>query len=293
MIGSINLKAFFHMGCKFDTPHRLKMYAQAAKSSSLITGIQSLAEYETLITDQGPTGSCESHSGAMATWIDFAAQSNTLSWFPSPDAWYKDLRCQERTPNSDGSLPPLQDSGGMTSDAVTVAQTCGLKAIGQSVDGRNSDVDPNTVNDEPKLSDLDVQTETSVLIDPGAESIDLSDTTAAIATIQQGLLNKHPVRIDIICDSIFQNYFQTYTSTTPPIDSCNPNDPTAGGHAIVLDEVQVNTDGSIILAGPNSWGMLGAPSLVNGPNKSGHWQGTANWFKIAVQGAFIWSCKKI
>jgi hypothetical protein len=202
----------------------------------------------------------------------------------------------ERSPNPDGSLPALTDSGAMTSDVVTIFQTCGLrKTGGPTPDGRNSDLDPTTTNNEPRLDELDAQAATPVLVDPGGYAVDLTDTQQALAVIQAALNAKIPVRIDIICDNAFQAFFNGWTKSTKPLSTCNPNDPGAGGHAIVLSEMTVTSAMTVTVAGLNSWGENGAPPLVaEGPNlDAGHWQGDAAWFKAAVQQVTIWDCKRV
>ena len=291
------------LGAKFDTIHRQRMYAKAlgpkglfTTTPTLTTGMASIAAYEALGTDQGPSGSCEGHSGAMGAWMALAASGSPLPWFPSPDGIYRDARCQERSPAADGSLPPLTDSGCMTSDVVTIFQTCGLRKMNAPTsDGRNSDVDPATVNNEPRLDQLDTEAETPILIDPNAYLVDLTDLQEAFAVIQAALKAKLPVRIDIICDSIFQAWFQNYTNGAAPISSCNPNDPNAGGHALLLEEALVTSANSITFAGLNSWGAIGAPALAPTGciNSAGHWQGDANWFKSAVQMVTVWNCSRM
>lgn len=293
----------FGLGCRFDTPHRKKLYKPALgpsglfkTSPTLVSGTTSLAEYEALALDQGQTGSCEGHSSTMATWMGFLAAATPLPWFPSPDGLYRDSRCQARVPNSDGTLPALTDDGAMTSDVVTVMQTCGLRPmIGPTSDGRNSDVDPSTVNNEPTLDQLDTEAETPVLVNPNAYIVDLSDTKVALAVIQAALKQKLVARIDIFCDTAFQNYFTNWTSSTKPLDSCNLNDPNGGGHAIVMSEIAVTSALSVTLSGLNSWGPLGAPALVptGCMNAAGHWQGDANWFAQAVQQVTVWNVQKV
>lgn len=290
-------------GCLFDTPHHRKLYKPALGpqglftiSPMLTTGVSSLAMYEALTLNQGPSGSCEGNAGAMAAWMAFLAANDPLPWFPSQDAIYKDARCMERVPNPNGSFPPLTDTGAMTADVVTIFQSCGLKKMGpKASDGRNSDVDPATMNDEPRLDELDEEAETPVLVEAPAYAVDLTDTQQALAVIQAALDAKYPVRIDIICDNAFQRFFQSWTKSMAPLSACNPNDPGAGGHAIVLSEMKVTSALSVTLAGLNSWGDCGAPPLVaEGVNQdSGHWQGDANWFKQSVQQATVWACKRL
>lgn len=295
----------FGLGCIHDSPHRIKMYRPALGpagsrallkgSVTLTTGLKSLAEFEVPIFDQGPTGSCEGHRGAMGVSVAFNALGTPLAFIPSPDGFYRDLRCQARVPNANGTFPPLTDSGGMTSDFVTIAKTCGARKMGPPPpDGRNSDVDPSTVNDEPTLDQLDTEAEAPVLIDPGAYAIDLTDTVQALAVIQQCLALKMPVALDIICDQAMQDWFANWKPGAPPLDTCNPNDPTAGGHAVLNDELQVNTTSDGLLGIANSWSKdYGAPSLAQGPNAGGHLIATFNWFKLAVVNAVVLKCSRV
>jgi hypothetical protein len=290
-------------GCLFDTPHQRKMYRTALgpnglfkASPTLRVGTSSLSEYEDPVRDQGPTGGCESASGGMATVISLRTKGAPLPWFPSEDGIYKDSRCFDRSPAANGVLPPLQDDGTTTASSMSALKFCGLRMAGpKPADGRNSDLDPATINNEPRLDELDLQAEIPILVDPAGYAIDLSDTKQAITVIQAALDADKPVRIDIIADNAFQAFFQSWTPSTPPLSSCNPNDPGAGGHAIVLTELVVKPDFSIVLAGLNSWGPVGAPPLVAaGPNlQVGHWQGDASWFTQAVQQATIWDCTRI
>jgi hypothetical protein len=297
----------FSLGCRFDTPHRRLLYPKAvgpagflASSPTLSTGTVSTAAFEALVTDQGAgaagTGSCQGHRGAMAAWMSFLAKNQALPWFPSPDGIYRDARCQERAPLADGTLPPLTDSGCMTSDAGIIFATCGLRKMhGPTPDGRNSDVTVQTVNDEPKLNELDAEAETVVLVNAKVYLVDLSSTPSALAAIQVALSTPGmAVCADIFCDSIFQDWFASWTASTPPLSACNRNDPTGGGHAVLLNEMRVTSANAVTLSGLNSWGLIGAPPLVQTGciNGAGHWQGDATWFEQAVQQVTIWDCTR-
>jgi hypothetical protein len=292
--------ATYGMGCKRDTPHRRRgVYRMAlgpgglfTATPALATGLTSLAEYEAVVMDQGQTSSCEGHSTAQALRIDFATQGAPLDWVPSPDALYRDMRCQERAPNADGTLPPLADTGGMTADMVTILRTCGMRAMGApGIAGSNSDIDPTTINAEPRLDQLDAEASDLVLVDAGAYAVDLSDPKTALAVIQAGLQAKHPCRIDIVCDSAMQ----AWDPSKGPLDDGNPDDPSAGGHAMCLTELEVLSDGSVKLGVLNSWGRWGAGSLsAAGPNAQvGRLVAGANWFaKMAMQ-CTIFKCSKV
>lgn len=289
----------FSLGAKFDSLHRRKMYASALgvrglfnSTPTLVTGTTSIAELEDEVIDQTIFSGCEGASSAMAVSMDFKGAGAPLPWFPSMDGMYRDARCQERAPRIDGSFPALVDEGCMTSDIITILQTCGIRPMGARVGGVNCDFDSATINAEPRLDQLEAEALTSVLVDPGAFAVDLTDLPTAFAVIQKALSLKHPVRLDIIADTYLQNYFSYWSATTKPLSGVKPNDPTAGGHAVVCDELLVKSDSSMVFNVLNSWGPRAAPALdPNCINKSGHFQGDANWFKQAVMQATIFTCK--
>jgi hypothetical protein len=274
------------------------MYASALgirglfnSTPTLVTGTTSIAELEDEVIDQTIFSGCEGASSGMAVSMAFKGLGSPLPWFPSMDGIYRDARCQERAPRIDGSFPALADEGCMTSDIITILQTCGIRPMGPRVGGVNCDFDSATINAEPRLDQLDAEALTSVLVDPGAFAVDLRDLPTAFAVIQKALALKYPVRLDIIADTYLQNYFSYWTPATKPLSGIKPNDPTAGGHAIVLDGMLVKSDGSIVFDNLNSWGHRAAPSLdPNCVNKAGHFQGDSLWFKQAVMQATIFKC---
>lgn len=209
------------------------------------------------ILDQGPCGSCTGHGTAQAVFTSSAANGNSIP-LPSPDLIYKVTRAIER-PNASIALT---DSGAMPSDILTTLRQWGVKPMGPSVEGRNSDCALATVNDEPDLLSL----ETSGLrILTGEYRVDETGG-AVIGQIQASLASNACAGIGIFVDSAFENW----DPATGPISSINLNDPNGGGHWLSLDYYYM-TSSAVILGGPNSW-SVSWPGGSGGPSGSPYWQ---------------------
>jgi len=243
--------------------------------------ITSLAPFEQPVFNQGATASCNGHRSAGAVYTAFAASGAPLSFIPSPDAWYRNARCLERSSLS----VPLTDSGSATSDILTAGSTCGLLPIQSDKSLSPSaftDVSQESgiLNREPRLDELETEATTVIT---GEYAIDVTDTNAAIAQIQAALLAKYPVWIDAVVDSLFEDWGNGWSTSTPPLDDVSPpGDPQAGGHALYITEMVVTSSGVVTISGLNSWGEWGAPSFANGPNTTGHFRVGANWLQKAV-----------
>ena len=288
----------FSLGCKLESPHTRSLYDPAVHPShpralfrsvgaTLSLGLTSLAQYQGTIFDQGPTESCEGHRGSMAVQVALGYAKTPLSFIPSPRMSYTNARLYERVRDKNGQLPALSDGGCQTSDYVRGLQEIGIEAMGAEVEGRFSDCSPDNVNNEPSLSDLAVEGENLVL---GAYDATNKDLFTTLLTIQASLKAGYPVGLDIVCDTIFQRWGNGYGANTAPLTTCNTQDPTAGGHAILCTEIAVGSDGTVLLSGPNSWGDgWGAPSLSDS-HKGGHWRATPDWLQIANFGLTVFKC---
>jgi hypothetical protein len=109
------------------------------------------------VLNQGPTSACSFHSAGAAAFTTFAASGKPLSWVPSPKAGYRNGRLIDLTPNPDGSYT-LADDGAQPNMVFRAANEFGIEPMrGPTSDGRNSDCEPATVNEVPKLGDLEVE----------------------------------------------------------------------------------------------------------------------------------------
>lgn len=277
----------YGMGMHFENPHRKLSYTPAygnliySTPDITTTSLTSLSQYCAPVFDQGATSSCEGHRAAQGIYTAFNAANIGLSFIPSPDGIYKNARCNSRTLLANKILSPLVDEGCMSSDVISTLQVCGIKPMGPHVEGRISDVSSASVNHEPTITDLEQE---SLFLVTGEYNVDLSDTAMALKTIR-ACLTQYPIWLDIFCESNFQVWGQSADMNSPPLDICNIHDTQGGGHAILCTSLEVKSDGSIILAGPNSW------SAEWGVN--GFWRATAEWFKLAVDNAIVARCTRI
>lgn len=162
------------------------------------------------VLDQGQTGSCVAHATALSLVIARRTQGRPLPWVPSPSLLYGIARCLELRWGD-----PLTDSGCDPVDLIDAVQKWGMKAMGPSPDGRNSDVDPATVNLFPDLLSLEYAAD---LLTFG----DYQITSNSIGTTLLALASGHPVRIVVPGgDAGWQNYNGGILSDTGgPLDHC-------------------------------------------------------------------------
>jgi len=192
------------------------------------------------IMDQGQVGSCVGHSAGGACETRLVIAGTPIS-HRSPVWIYDVARCIERArvnmgiPNQ--SLPPLEDTGSMPSDAWTGIAKWGVAAY------EDRPTSNSTANDEPKLGLVESASE---LILTGAFRID-SVGTSRIAAMKTALANGFPIAIAIQVDSAFENW-----DGKNPLGAPDPNN-LLGGHYIYITSYDTLSNGSTIFGGPNSW----------------------------------------
>jgi len=201
----------------------------------------SLATFRAPIMDQGPLGSCTGHGTAQAVFTAAAAAGAPLPFVPSPDLLYKLVRVLERQ----SAATALTDSGAMPSDILTVLRLYGVKAIAAPTsDGRYSDCDPATVNDEPDLLSMEAA---GLKLLTGEYRVD--ETAADFgAQLRAAIAAKHTAGIGVFVDSAFMAY-----DGSSPVSVVNLSDPNGGGHWLSLD-YYYQTGYGYVYGGPNSWG---------------------------------------
>lgn len=220
----------------------------AAILATTLVASASLATHEPSRLDQGQTGSCTAHSLCGAV---YTAMAGALPFVPSPDLDYKGSRSLERAAAApvDGTLPELQDVGAELADAIQSMAVDGIAPMaGPAADGRNSDCDPATVNDELDVARLEAAATTVItgeyrITVGGAPGASLSDQVAA--AIAAGF----PVYVGFFVDSLFEDLQPGQVAQAP-----NEADPNGGGHAVYLSAFTTNADGSRTFTLTNSWG---------------------------------------
>lgn len=295
----------FRRGCHLEGPHQRASYPPALHAThpkalfrsapALTPGLTTLAPHQGQIFDQGPTGSCEGHRAAQALTVAFVHLGSPLLFVPSPGGIYADARLVGRKRNPDGSLPPLTDEGATTGDVIKALATFGVEPMGPELDGRHSDVSADNVNDEPTLTDIATERE-SLVVSP--YSVETLDQMSYFQVIQAALKAGYPVGLDIVADTIFERWGDGWIPEIAPLSDCNTDDPSAGGHAILLTEMFVSDDGGVVLGGPNSWGDWGAPAGLGVPGAdltptTGHWRALPSWFTKACFGVTIFQCARV
>lgn len=210
--------------------HRLssKLGIAALPDSAFVTPLP-------LVMDQGSgnfaTSACTGHAVAVALYP-------TLGWLPSPSGLYGNGRALGRSSPS----IPLTDDGAEPNQVWRAASAFGVRLMrGPTSDGRFSDAEPATINDEPKLGDLEEEG-TSLIIG------------------EYGITSTGGQRVYDVCASVFANkavtcaiaggsdVFQNYSGGLLPVLSA-PLD-----HYVCLVAFQTLSDGSKAFRIRNSWG---------------------------------------
>lgn len=193
------------------------------------------------VKDQGQTGSCTGHgtSGAISTTL--RAKGAPLPFEPSECGIYTVARAVDRTLNAAGVLPPLTDDGAMPNQVMRGIEEWGVRpSRSPAPDGRNSDADPATINDEPTLAEIE-QDATRILV--GDYAIGLFDR---VALTKKALAAGVAVGIGFDVD----NAFEGYASGDAPLSAPGT---ALGGHWVYLVGYSTSASGKAIFIGRNSW----------------------------------------
>jgi hypothetical protein len=229
------------------------------------------------IKNQGQTSACEGHSGSYAIEGAFALAGDPLGFTPSEDDLYKGLRSVERARHVPitvpiGLFPKLIDSGGMTEDCLTFLANVGIRPrrIAQTSDGRNSDVELSSVNEN--LTILDAETDASrLIVGPYAINPEASD---AEYQVKAALASRILVRVDTFVDGPFEDWTPSQAPVGPP----DENGGRGGGHAMVI----VGYARGLYIAA-SSWGT--------NCGTEGYFYVSPAWLR-SVWGLYPWSVSK-
>jgi hypothetical protein len=204
----------------------------------LIPDVTMLDPWAPAVMDQGQTGSCTGHSPASALYTAFNVIGQPLPWVPSPAGIYRVGRAIDR-PNTS---TPLTDDGAEPNQVFRSINEFGVHPIqAPTSDGRYSDADPATINDEPSLGELEADAVTCIVGDYGITSTG----TQRVDDVCSAIANKHPVTVAIAGGS---NTFQAYSGgVLGPIEETLD-------HYVWLYGYETVANGSRVFHGRNSWG---------------------------------------
>lgn len=214
------------------------------------------------VLNQGNTSSCVGHaiSAAITPSIGFTA---------SPDDIYRLARCMARA-----DYGPLQtaltDRGSSPDEACRGLQVFGCRPMRGTGD---TDVDPATVNDEPKFGDI------------------LQDASTLLVG-QYGLLSSYQVMqaLGIVgkavtVSSYVDTAFESWTAGMPPLGMPNTGDPSGGYHYLCVRGYTTDpTDGTVKYLVQNSWGA--------GWGDNGFVHVSKAWMD-QVSDMFVWDVRKV
>jgi len=217
------------------------------------------------VKDQDGTSSCTGHGSSTLIETSFAAQGTPLDFTPSEGDIYRVGREVERarmTPLG-LELPALLDNGAYPHDVMMGLNQFGIRPRREVVGGRNSDVDPFTINDDQKLGDLQ---EASSRIITGQYVID-HQASDGIAQARVALSHGIPLGVAFYVDQAFMYWNKSKPPCSTPDLSTN-----GGGHWIaVVGYMTINGKTVFILR--NSWGT--------GSGDEGDWLVDEAWFRAA------------
>ena len=279
-----------------DPAHR-----RTQRSSRLLLGTSpqfpsqgSLERFEGATFDQGSFGSCGGHGTSQAVQIAAASSSASnpayipLPWRPSPDWVYKSTRLVMRAALATMTEDALTDSGSYPNAIMAALSLDGVIPYhGPTADGRVSDCDESTINEEGALSDFEAG---QLWVVTGEYRVDNTapDFTSQLAS---AIASGFSVGLGLKVDTAFIAWGSGWSATRAPVSSINLSDPNGGGHWICCDAYDLAASPDGVFSGPNSWSDgWGAPALVDSshcPNPGGHWRITGNCLRTAVSDAYI------
>jgi hypothetical protein len=207
-----------------------------------------LSPFAPAVMDQGQTGSCTGHGTSGSVYTTCAKAGKPLPFVPSPKGIYDVARCIDRAPNANGSLPALTDSGAAPNEVARAITEWGIRPTqAPTADGRNSDCDPSTINDDPTWLDIEQDLKLKLT---GEYTIN-STGQALIQDVCLALQAGYAIGIAIFVDMVFEDW----TPAQAPLGTPNFNDPDGGGHWIYLIGFRTDSKtGKKIFKFRNSWG---------------------------------------
>lgn len=159
----------------------------------------SLEDLAPPVFDQGATSGCVSCALATAISTSLTAQGKSLGWVPSQADIYRLAREVDRVPGT-----PLVDEGSSPWQAERAVGEWGVRAMGpMAPDGRYSDLDPKTVDDEQSFLALEEDNQYLVV---GSYGI-YTEGAQRAQDVRVALVAGYPVTVSVCGgSSAWQNY---------------------------------------------------------------------------------------
>jgi len=236
--------------------HVRVMFAREGIDHTLTPAAASNRDCGPGVFDQGAgdagTSSCTGHavSGSVSTTLK--KQGTPLSAPPSQDEIYKIGRCIDRHPGPNGKRPALEDVGAMPNQVMRGLTEFGARPMrGRAPDGRYSDADPATINDEPDLEELEDDAECKL---DGQYAIPSSDPHF-IDLVRAAIAAGYCVCFAIFVDTVGPRSVEGWDPSTGPLSApATPGDRAGGPHYVYADGYRTTPAAKTIIEWVNSWG---------------------------------------
>lgn len=212
--------------------------------------------------DQGPTSACVGHAIAASIFTSLGAQRMPIPFVPSPKGIYTGARCMDR---GSPAPPALQDEGSDPDSAQLWIEQFGVSFLkGTTSDGRFSDCEPDTINDEPKLGELEDEATFEI---EGQYSLPKTDPNFE-TLVKTAIANGYAVNFATFVDTAFENWTP---DVAPSVGAPDYNDRQGGGHDLYADSYWPDANGNLLLGIGNSWGDM--------PGDNGFWIGNSDFLQ--------------
>ena len=223
-----------------------------AAAAAATPASMSLESFAPEVLDQGQTGSCTGHGTATALYTSFVAAGVPLKFIPSPAEIYRNGRAIDRVPRSDGTFALLTDDGAEPNQVIRAVQTIGIRPMrAPTKDGRYSDVEPSTVNDNPMLGDVMVERLTVPIGERGIQSVGAgASIDEVVLLMRQALAAGFAICKGNFVDTDYENW----SPSKGPMGACDLRDPNGGGHWTTTLGYYTDASGRTIFIDRGSWG---------------------------------------
>jgi hypothetical protein len=218
--------------------------ASRVTASSLLPPSADLRYNAPPVTDQGDTGSCTGHATSCAISTSLRCAGIPLVFEPSERGIYTIGRCIDRVPDTNGVLPPLTDDGAMPNQIDRGISEWGVRPrlIPATADGRNSDCEVDTINQEPQLGDLESDAGNLMVGSYAITSSGQQKRIELMLALSSGFACRFAYGVDAA--------FQVYAANSSPLGAAS----VPSNHYLCALGYRFDDTGHLIIIFRNSWG---------------------------------------